>query len=71
MGEDGLTDSPEAVVVLKGTIVEIEKNKSFKFSLWTEDNGRPQLPIRFEYKARSFPRVSFERDASQAPNNPS
>jgi hypothetical protein len=66
LAQDGLTGSPDTVVVLKGTIQELEKNKSFKFRLWTEDTGRPELPIRFEYRVRSFLRLSFERDSSQA-----
>ena len=65
---EGLTELPETVVELKGTIRELDNNKTTKFKLWIEDTGHPNLPIRFEYKARSFLRVSFERDPSQQPD---
>ncbi len=68
MAKDGLTNSPESVVLLKGEIQEVGEGKTVHFKLWTEDNGQPGLPIRFEYKARPFLRVSFERDPTQAPS---
>lgn len=70
LAQDGLTHSPDAVALLNGTIQELEKDKSVKFKLWIEDTGRPELPIRFEYRARPFLRLSFERDSSQAPSKP-
>jgi hypothetical protein len=67
MAQEGLTHLPDAVVLLKGTIRELGTDKSVKFKLWIENTARHDLPIRFEYRPRSFLRVSFERDPSLAP----
>jgi hypothetical protein len=70
LAEQSLTDSPDTVVQFKGSIYEMEKKKTVRFKLWAEDAGKPHLPIRFEYRARPFLRVSFERDSSPSAASP-
>jgi len=65
LAEKGLTKRPDQIVELKGKIINETLDEDSSFKLWIEDtDGRP-LPLRFEYKARSFLRMTFERDPEQ------
>jgi hypothetical protein len=63
----GLTSSPGAVMQIRATVLDSEGRKGSRFRFWVEDAEERQLPLRFEYKARSFLRVAFERDPAQEP----
>ncbi len=63
--ERGLAAAGAPVERVQGAIVNLERGSRTEFKLWIEA-GREALPIRFEYRARSFMRLSFEAEPARA-----
>lgn len=61
----GLTTSPGAIVQLSGTLRNEKTNEVTNFRLWFE-KGANFLPLRFEFKAKPYLRLVFDREPLHA-----
>ena len=65
---DGWPVRPESLVRIKGTVQNLTKRlRPARFQFWIDRNAEPPLPLRVEFEARSFLRLSFE---CQPPGQP-
>jgi hypothetical protein len=64
--ENRLVSAPEHVIQLRGTLNNIESRSKSEFRLWYESGIDPLLPVRFEYRPRSFLHLAFEYDPTVA-----
>jgi hypothetical protein len=70
--EKKLIASTASVTRLSAMLTEKPTGVRTPFRLWHETSSAQSLPLRFEYQARSFLRLSFEADANaSAPQIPS
>ena len=51
------------MIRLNATITEQRTGVKTSFRLWYEAGSALSLPLRFEYQAKSFLRLTFEADA--------
>jgi hypothetical protein len=58
----GLTASPEAIVQLSGILRNEKTNEVTTFRLWFEQGLANFLPLRFEFKAKSYLRLVFDEE---------
>jgi hypothetical protein len=61
--EKAITASAGRVVRLTGKIQALHSGERSTFRLWYEAGGETAFPIRFEFRARSFLKLAFEREA--------
>jgi hypothetical protein len=54
----GMTALPDRVMRVNGTVQDVAAGEKTPFRLWFEQNA--ELPLRFEYKARTFLSLAFE-----------
>lgn len=59
-----LITASDKVVRLDGVMISLEDRSKTEFRLWFERGADAGLPIRFEFRARSFLHLTFEYDAS-------
>lgn len=60
--KQGLTALPEMIVQLSATLRNETTNEVTNFRLWFEKGSANYLPLRFEFKAKSYLRLVFDRD---------
>ena len=63
----GLTNSPDLVVQLSGVLRNEKTNEVTNFRLWFEKGAANFLPLRFEFKAKSYLRLVFDQEPPPAP----
>jgi hypothetical protein len=56
----GLTTLPDAIVELTGVLRNEKTNEATTFHLWFEQGAANFLPLRFEFKAKSYLRLVFD-----------
>ena len=56
----GVIDNADAVAKVEGRIRNLDNDEKTSFRLWIDARRNRPLPLRFDYKARSFLRVAFE-----------
>ncbi len=64
LADRNLTDRPADVVRLTGKASNRHTGKGSKFRLWYDAGGESILPLRIEYRPRSFLHLIFEADPS-------
>jgi len=62
----GLTSSPAAVMLLSGVLRNEKTNELTNFRLWFEQGAENFLPLRFEFKPKSYLRLVFDVDPAPA-----
>jgi hypothetical protein len=50
---------------MDGEMVKRSNRARTEFRLWYAPSARPRLPVRFEFKARSFLQLAFEQDLTE------
>jgi len=60
----GLTASPDAITQLSGVLRNEKTNEISTFRLWFEQGSPNFLPLRFEFKPKSYLRLVFDEDPS-------
>ncbi len=60
--KSGITTSPSKVMALAGTIRNEKTNEATTFRLWYESGSANFLPLRFEFKPKSYLRLVFDTD---------
>jgi hypothetical protein len=58
----GLTASPEAIRQLSGVLRNEKTNEMSAFRLWFEQGSANFLPLRFEFKPKSYLRLVFDEE---------
>jgi hypothetical protein len=58
----GLTSSPAMITLLNGALRNEKTNEVTNFRLWFEQGSANFLPLRFEYKAKSYLRLVFDEE---------
>jgi hypothetical protein len=65
----GLTSSPATITLLNGTLRNEKTNEVTNFRLWFQQGSANFLPLRFEYKAKSYLRLVFDEELPSAVEN--
>ncbi len=60
----GLTASPDAITQLSGLLRNEKTNETSAFRLWFEQGSANFLPLRFEFKPKSYLRLVFDEEPS-------
>jgi hypothetical protein len=58
----GLTTSPDAIMQLSGVLRNEKTNEISAFRLWFEQGSANFLPLRFEFKPKSYLRLVFDEE---------
>jgi hypothetical protein len=59
----GLVRDAATVWRLNGSIRDLDKDKSGEFKIWFDSTDASAIPIRFEFKPKSFLKLAFEQDS--------
>jgi hypothetical protein len=62
LGKSALTASANAVMLMNGTIRNEKTNEPTNFRLWFEAGSPNFLPLRFEFKPKSYLRLVFDAE---------
>jgi hypothetical protein len=60
LGKAGLTASPDGVMLLSGSLRNEKTNEVSNFRLWFQQGSENFLPLRFEFKPKSYLRLVFD-----------
>jgi len=61
----GLTSVPASIMLLTGVLRNEKTNEATNFRLWFEQGSANFLPLRFEYKAKSYLRLVFDEEQTR------
>ncbi|MCW5964548.1 MAG: hypothetical protein KIT83_10965 [Bryobacterales bacterium] len=62
-----LVKRAEDVIRVEGRSKQMDANKRAAFTLWKDQQDRSGLPLRFEFRPKSFLKLSFEADPAVKP----
>ena len=63
--KNGLTAAAQSIMVLNGSLRNEKTNETTSFRLWFEKGSANFLPLRFEFKPKSYLRLVFDGEKAQ------
>lgn len=57
----------DAVVKVEGRSRQLDNNRKAAFTIWKDCDNRSGLPLRFEFRPKSFLKLTFEADSAVKP----
>jgi hypothetical protein len=64
LAKQGVVQSADRIVRLNGTLIPKHAGEKTNFRIWFERGSHNAPPLRFDYQARSFLRLSFEANGT-------